>query len=202
VSRVSSSIPQGTKDYLNTAGQHFFNRNHLRSVTVFFGLGEERAFYFEKSPSLLIARLQHNVSFFYLNYMLVFAILFLLTMITSIRTMFGIACLGGAWLYVIRASQDGGLKIYTITISQKQATIAMGITSAVVLLYLLSSIFWWTAGSGGFLVALHAVFRDASMHQDQEDAVEMSGDLTLEENASFLNPVEGTPAEDPKVAQV
>jgi hypothetical protein len=66
----------------------------------------------------------------------------------------------------------------------------MAIISAIVLFYLLSHIFWWTAGSGGFLVSLHALLRDASMHQDQEDKVEMHGDLTLEENAAFLNPVE------------
>lgn len=33
------------------------------------------------------------------------------------------------------------------------------------------------------------------MHQDQDDRVEMSGDLTLEENAAFLNPVEGVAAD-------
>ena len=32
------------------------------------------------------------------------------------------------------------------------------------------------------------------MHQDSEDKVEMSGDLTLEENASFLNETEGMEA--------
>jgi hypothetical protein len=80
-----------------------------------------------------------------------------------------------------------------LKIPQKQATIAMGVISAVVLFYLLSHIFWWTAGSGSFLVMLHAFFRDASMHQDQEDRVEMHGDLSLDENAAFLNPVEGSP---------
>ena len=77
-----------------------------------------------------------------------------------------------------------------LKIPQKHATIAMATISALVLFYLLSHIFWWTTGSGGFLVTMHAFFRDASMHQDQEDRVEMHGDLSLEENASFLNPVE------------
>ena len=39
-------------------------------------------------------------------------------------------------------------------------------------------------------MTMHAFFRDASMHQDQEDRVEMHGDLSLDENASFLNPVQ------------
>lgn len=122
--------------------------------------------------------------------MVVFGILFVLTMITSITTMIGLVILGAAWLYVIRASSEGHLQIASLKIPQKQATIAMATVSALVLFYLLSHIFWWTAGSGGFLVAMHAFFRDASMHQDQEDRVEMHGDLSLDENASFLNPVQ------------
>lgn len=108
--RVSASIPQGTKDYIGSASQNLFNRQHLRSITVFFGMGEERPFYIEKAPSLLVARLKHNVKFFYLNYMIVFAILFVLTMITSFSTMIGLVGLGAAWLYVIKASDEGTLR--------------------------------------------------------------------------------------------
>jgi len=200
--KVSASIPQGTKDYLGNAGKNLFNREHLRSVAVFFGIGEERPFYFEKTPTLLISRLKHNLRFFYLNYMLVFVVLFVLTMITSISTIIGLLCLGGAWLYVIRASEGGSMKIGAVEISQKSATAGMSMISAFVLFWLLSHIFWWTAGSGGFLCMVHGALRDASMHQDEEDRVTMSGDLTLEEiphgeNASFLNPVtEGSPALD------
>ena len=111
ISRLSASIPQGTKDTLGSAAKNLFNKDHLRSLTVFFGIGEERAFYLEKSPSLLTARLRHNFTFFYLNYMIVFGILFVLTMITSITTMIGLVILAAAWLYVIRASSEGHLKI-------------------------------------------------------------------------------------------
>lgn len=78
-----------------------------------------------------------------------------------------------------------------ISISQKAATAVMGVLSVVVLLYLLSNIFWWTLFSSGFMVAVHAVLRDASMHKDADDKVVMSGDLNLDvvhqEQASFLN---------------
>lgn len=76
-----------------------------------------------------------------------------------------------------------------VSIPQKTATIAMGILSAFILMYLLATIFWWTIGSGGLLASIHAVLRDASMHQDQDDKMEMLGDLALDENAAFLNPV-------------
>jgi hypothetical protein len=108
---LSASIPQGTKDRLGSAAKNIFNKDHLRTATVFFGIGEERPFYIEKAPSLLTARLRHNFTFFYLNYMIVFGILFLLTMITSITTMIGLLLLGGAWVYVIRSSSEGFLKI-------------------------------------------------------------------------------------------
>lgn len=67
----------------------------------------------------------------------------------------------------------------------------MGIVSIFILLWLLSGIFWWTVASSGFLIAIHAFLRDASMHKDLEDAVAMEGDLHLSgEDASFLNPAQ------------
>jgi hypothetical protein len=74
-----------------------------------------------------------------------------------------------------------------VGIPQTTATIAMAIVSVFVLMYLLSGIFWWALMSSGFLVAVHAFLRDASMHKDLDDAVHMDGDLNLGEDASFLN---------------
>ena len=58
-------------------------------------------------------------------------------------------------------------------ISQSHATIGMGIFSVFVLLYLLSGIFWWALFSSGFIVAVHAALRDASMHQDGDAKVDI-----------------------------
>ena len=76
-----------------------------------------------------------------------------------------------------------------LTVTQKQATMGMTVLSAVVLFYLLSHIFWWTMFTSGFLVGAHAAFRDASMHKDEEDRVDMVGDLSMnvEEESAFLN---------------
>ena len=74
-----------------------------------------------------------------------------------------------------------------ITVTQKQAMLGMSVISAIVLIYLLSHIFWWTMFTSGFLVGSHAALRDASMHKDEEDKVDMVGDLTLdEEQDAFL----------------
>jgi hypothetical protein len=188
--RINASIPQGTKDYLSTTTSTLFNRQSLRSVTVTFGIGEERPFYIEKSPALLASRVRHNVSFFYLNYMVVTAILFLLTVLISPTAILGIGILAVAWMYVIRQSSSGQLQIASVSISQTNATIGMGGLSVVVLFWLLSGIFWYALFSSGFLVLAHAVTRDASMHQDDKDAVDMVGEVG--EDAAFLGNV-GTP---------
>jgi len=64
----------------------------------------------------------------------------------------------------------------------------MGLISAFVLIWLLSSVFWWTLASSGFLVVVHAGLRDASMHQDGEDQVTMVGEVAgpASEQAAFL----------------
>mmetsp|Transcript_28071 Transcript_28071/g.39461 ORF Transcript_28071/g.39461 Transcript_28071/m.39461 type:complete len:229 (-) Transcript_28071:204-890(-) len=182
---VSGQIPQGTKDYF--ANNKLFNREHIRNLTVFFGIGEDRPFYVERTPSLLMERLRHNFVFFYLNYSMMTALLFVLTLVVSPSAIIGIALLGGAWLYVIKATQEGPMKLGPITVSQKVATIVMAGISVLVLMRILAGVFWWTLFSSGFLVGMHAFLRDASLHKDEEDKVVMSGDLTLNEETSFLN---------------
>jgi len=65
--------------------------------------------------------------------------------------------------------------------------------SVLVLIWLLSHIFWWTLSTSGFLTGVHCLLRDASMHKDEEDKVVMQGDLSLnEEESSFLNDANAT----------
>ena len=105
--RVSASIPDSTKDYVGT----LFNTEHLRTSAVYFGVGEERPFYILTTQSLLMTRLRHNVTFFYLNYVLSTAMLFCLTLLITPSAIIGIGLLALAWMIVIRASSTGSLKI-------------------------------------------------------------------------------------------
>lgn len=190
VSNFSASIPDSTKDYFSQTTGQLFSRDRLRSVSVCFGIGEERPFYVEKTPSLLIARVKHNVQFFYLNYVFMLAVLFCLTLFVTPSAIIGSVLLGMSWAYVIRTSQSGSLKIGAISISQTQATIGMGVISAFTLIWILRNVFWWALGSSGFLTALHAGLRDASMHQDGEDQVTMVGEVEPNgEKAAFLGQV-------------
>jgi len=69
-----------------------------------------------------------------------------------------------------------------ITITQKQATIAMSGISVLVLIWLLNHIFWMTIGTSGFICGVHCLLRDASMHKDESDRVIMQGDLSLDDD--------------------
>lgn len=192
---VTSNISQETKDYLTETRSRFFNPAYIRSPKVFFGIGQEKAFFFEKGPQALADRIKHNLTYFYLNYALITSILFILTLLTS-RAIIGIICLGIAWVSFLKATASGSITVGRVTVSQKNASVIMSVLSALTLFYLLSHVFWWTLSSSGFFVALHALFRDASMHKDEEDQVEMSGDLSLDEDVSldedapFLNPAD------------
>lgn len=183
---VSSSIPESTKEYLNNAKAKLFNTAYIRSPKVFFGIGEDKPFFYESEMSLLGSRLKHNFSYFYLNYFIMTAILFVLTLFISPGALIGIGLLGIAWASVIKATQSGSMKLGAIEISQKQASIVMSGISVVVLFYILSHVFWWTLATSGFFVGAHAVFRDASMHKDEEDKVQMTGDVLITEEDAFL----------------
>jgi len=188
VSNVSSSLPQGLKDNIEQAKAQIFTKGKIRSPLVFFGMGEEKPFYVERSIPLIMARLQHNASFFLLNYVLVTLMLFVLTLVVSPGPIVGLALLGVAWLSVIKATQSGSASLRGITISQKQASIAMSIVTVFALFYLLQNVFWYSIGSSGVLIGAHAFLRDASMLKDEEDKVEMTGDVEIGESDSFLNP--------------
>lgn len=187
-SSISNVLPDKTKEYFSETREKLFNRDQLRSPTIFFGIGEETPFYFERTPSLIVERLQHNVSFFYLNYIILTALLFALTLLISPSALIGIAFLAVAWVSVIRATKDGAFSYQGISLSQKHASLAMTIVSGLVLFWLLKNIFWWTLGSSGVLVGAHSFFRDASMHKDEEDKIQMTGDIGPGSEEEFLNP--------------
>lgn len=184
LSSVSSSLPESTKEYIESAKARLFNTAYIRSPRVFFGIGEDRPFYMEREMALLGSRLKHNFSYFYLNYFILTSVLFILTLFISPGALIGIGILGIAWGALIKATSSGSMKVVGgIEISQKQASVVMSIVSLVVLVYILSHVFWWTLATSGFFVGVHAFLRDASMHKDEEDKVQMSGEVVVEDEA-------------------
>ena len=102
---------KGAQESLSLAKTRIFNRQNLRPPTIFFGIGEEQPFYVERVPSLITARVTHNISFFYLNYMAVTVVLFALTLLISPSAIIGIGLLGFAWLGLIRATAEGSIVV-------------------------------------------------------------------------------------------
>jgi len=185
LSKLTDTVPQETKDNLKALGERFLNPALIRSPKLFFGFGEEKAFFIEKDPPVLASRVKHNIKYFYMNYLILTAILFFLTLIVSPGAILGLGLLAVLWVAVIRATSSGSVTIKGFTISQKNATIAMSILSFLILLKILSNVFWWTLGTSSIVVVAHSLFRDSSMLRDEEDKVDMTGDLG--EDASFLN---------------
>ena len=176
---VYNQVPQDTKDYFAAASEQLFSRQRLRPLTVVFGMGEERPFYLERAPSLVLERVRHNVSFFYLNYMLLTAILFALTVLITPKAIIGLGLLAVAWIYTIRSAINGQIHIGAVGIQQKHATVLLTIISIFVMLHVLHMVFWWTLLSSTLLILSHALSRDASLHKDAEDKVDMQGDIPM-----------------------
>ena len=105
--RASAAIPESTRQMVGS----LFKREQIRGPGVCFGIGEERPFYVEKTPSLLVERLRHNMTFFYLNYTILTGVLFCLTLLVSPSAIIGIGILAVVWFWLIKASQDGSLRV-------------------------------------------------------------------------------------------
>jgi len=58
-----------------------------------------------------VPRLQHNIKFFYLNYMILTAVFFVLTLVVSPSAIIGIALLGFAWGAMIKSTQGGSVTV-------------------------------------------------------------------------------------------
>ena len=124
MSTVSSVISQDTKDYLYNAKQQVFDNDKLRSISVFFGIGEANAFSFVWNPPTILERGRHNILFFYLNYILLYAIIFVvaaLALLISPVALIIIGCLVFSWLAVIHITRDGQFQVIGITVTRKQA---------------------------------------------------------------------------------
>ncbi|GMH58076.1 hypothetical protein TrRE_jg2218 [Triparma retinervis] len=183
VSNISAQLPDSVKSRASNISSTYLNPRYMRSPKVYLGLGESKPFYLETNPSLIADRLKHNIGYFYLNYVFLTVLLFVLTLMISPSSLISIAILAFAWFYVMKITADG-YTIFGVQISQRVATGVMSIVTILCLTYVLSSIFWWTLCTSGFCIFGHSIFRDASMHKDEQDHVEMSGDL---EEAPFLD---------------
>ena len=178
-------MPTDTRNYLEKQRKQFLNPEKIRSPSVYVGLGEEKPFFIEKSPPLIMTRLKHNFKYFYLNYLIISIILFLLTLLVTPTAVFGIGAIIALWFFTLKATESGSVTVRGVTIPQKPILVVLTVVSFFILSCVLSNIFWWTLFSSFLCGGGHAFFRDATMHIDEEDKVSMVGEI--DEDADFVN---------------
>eukprot|EP00522_Entomoneis_paludosa_P011372 CAMPEP_0172448812 /NCGR_PEP_ID=MMETSP1065-20121228/7748_1 /TAXON_ID=265537 /ORGANISM="Amphiprora paludosa, Strain CCMP125" /LENGTH=225 /DNA_ID=CAMNT_0013200401 /DNA_START=17 /DNA_END=694 /DNA_ORIENTATION=- len=189
--QVNDAIPDQAKSALQSAKERIFDSDQLRSLTVFCGFGEGgSAFSVALNPTVLCPRLKNNLVFFYLNYILVTAIVFcivlLATMLNPVSLIFLVALAFG-WFVVLRATADGSTQVGPLTITRKVASGIMVVISVILAFFLVKDIFFVTMGSGAALSLLHAFFRDASQHYNTADSSTQSP-LVDGEDADYEKP--------------
>lgn len=171
---VSGAIPDEAKSYMRQAKEKILDSDKLRSFSDFFGFGEQGAFNVVLNPTVLCPRIKDNIVFFYLNYILLAAVIFLITLLATMINPSTIAmfiCLAVAWFIVMKATAEDK-KFGPITITRKNATFLMMIISGIVAFFVVKDIFFITLGSGSAFSLIHAIFRNGT--KEKIDALSSS----------------------------
>ena len=176
---------------MSSAKQIVLDSDNLRSFSVFFGTGEESAYSLACNPTVLCPRLKNNLFFFYLNYILVAAVvtvIALLALMINPVTIIMVIVLALCWFAVIRSTSGDGLVLGSgsgcLTISRKTATTVMTIITAVVLFFMVQKVFVITLSSSGILALLHALVRDATEHIEGNKKANANSNANANANAN------------------
>eukprot|EP00555_Chaetoceros_dichaeta_P002283 CAMPEP_0198252182 /NCGR_PEP_ID=MMETSP1447-20131203/2744_1 /TAXON_ID=420782 /ORGANISM="Chaetoceros dichaeta, Strain CCMP1751" /LENGTH=220 /DNA_ID=CAMNT_0043937351 /DNA_START=122 /DNA_END=784 /DNA_ORIENTATION=+ len=166
---VSAKIPQGTKDFLSSAKNKVLDNDNLRSFSVFLGTGEESAYQVVCNPTVLCGRLKDNILFFYLNYILVAAlvtIIALLALMINPATIIMVLIIGVCWSAALTLTSGEGLVLCndSLTITRKTATTILTIITAVVMFFMVQKVFVITSSSSAVLACFHGMLRNATEH--------------------------------------
>ena len=171
---VSGAIPDEAKSYMRQAKEKILDSDKLRSFSDFFGFREQGAFNVALNPAVLCPRIKDNIVFFYLNYILLAAVIFLITLLATMinpQTIVMFICLAAAWFVVMRATAEDK-KFGPITITRKNATFLMMIITGIVAFFVVKDIFFITLGSGSAFSLIHAIFRNGT--KEKIDALSSS----------------------------
>jgi len=183
---VTDQIPQGTKDYVNNAAKKILDSDKLRSFAVFFGMnegGDFTSWSFPFSPTVACPRIYKNLMFFYLNYLLLAAVILVLStlaLLISPQTLLAVGAILVAWLLLIRSTREGDLTIpgVNLKVSRKNASMILLVISGLVAFFMLKSVFFLTLGSTSTLAVFHAWSRNASKHHTASDQLDFEDSKT------------------------
>lgn len=170
MNQVSGAMPAEAKSAIQSAKEHIWDSDELRSLSMFFGIGESNTFSIAINPTILCPRLKNNLFFFYLNYILLTAIVFCVILLATVlnpTSLIMLGALGLGWFVVLQATSEGSATMGPIEVSRKVACGIMVIISLFVAFFLVKDIFFVTIGSGVCLSFVHALLRDATPHYEQ-----------------------------------
>ena len=193
LSTITTSLPPSIQTRAATLTSSFLSPRHFRPLTSCLGIGEQRPYYLETVPTLAIDRLRTNLRHYYLNYTALAAVLFALTLLVSPTSIISLAILAAAWAYALKVTGDEGVLVAGFLVTRKIAGAVMTVVTFFALLYVLSSIFWYSLTISGVCILSHSGLRDSTMVGGVEDGGEMDGDL---EDVPFLNAKTGNEAEE------
>ena len=167
MNKVVESIPQETKDFMRSAKEKILDSDKLRSFSAFFGMGQPKPYSLVCNPAILCGRLKDNILYFYLNYFLMAAVIFAITLFATLitpGTIIMLAVLAVVWFLGMRATSEGPLQLLggKISLTRKTLSTIMMVISAVVIFFVAKSVFLVTLGSSASVAFIHAFFRDAS----------------------------------------
>lgn len=138
------------------------NFSNVRSLKLLFGFGEKKPFFVETKITPLISRINHNFSYFYMNYLMLTAIFFIVALVVSPSVIFWIGGLVILWAIVLKRTSNGAIVIKGLEISQKHASLGLSIisTKLVMDVEILSNFFFWTFYTSATLICSHAILRN------------------------------------------
>lgn len=185
LSSMGSRLPAHIQTQTSSLASKYLSVKYLRSPTVYFGVGEEKPFFLLLSFPLLYARLRANLQYFYLNYLLLACVLFCATLMISPSSIISLGLLAFLWFYALQSvSGPTPLVVAGYPVPPKVVVGSLALLTAFLLTYVLASVFTWTLWTTAFCVGAHSGLRDGTMLREEENVVQMEGEL---EDAPFLN---------------
>jgi hypothetical protein len=151
------------------------NRLHagaLRGPRLVLGLGEAAPFTVPTAEQLT-PRLRQNLSFFLANYVAVFLLLSLLTILFSPVLLVVTGALGAAWAALLRTGEMATFQVANgVVLAKRQAVVALSCASVVLGSFILPGVMTWAFGVGGTVAVVHASLRAGIGHRrDDGDAL-------------------------------
>lgn len=141
--------------------------NTMRPVSVFLGPSQ-----FKKpvGKSEVVSRLQSNLPYFFTNYVLVFIIFLIFTIITSPLLFFSVCIIGYGWYW---ANGQEMLSLGPVKLEGKTKMITLSVATLIAILLVAGSSIVWVLALTGVMSAGHAIMHTGALPELEGDELEI-----------------------------